>query len=65
MKLSEYIRDVGDEAFASKFDVTTRTAASYRLGQRTPRRELAQKIVAETSVTWEGIYAPTDAGTAA
>lgn len=58
MTLSEYIRDVGDDVFAAKFGVPPRTAASYRLGQRTPRRELSQKIVAETPVTWEGIYAP-------
>ena len=57
MKLAEYIAKVGDAAFASKFDVSERAAMSYRLGTRTPRPKLANRIVAATPVTWAGIYA--------
>jgi hypothetical protein len=56
MNLSQYIKKVGDAAFAAKFDVAERTAMSYRLKQRKPRPELASKIIAATPVTWGGIY---------
>ena len=56
MTLSDYIRQVGDEAFAKQFDLKPRTAIAYRLRDRRPRRELAQRIIADTPVTWDGIY---------
>lgn len=67
MTLADYIKSVGDQAFAEKFGVTTRAVMSWRLGTRTPRRETAQKIVAGTPVTWDGIYGarPTGEGEAA
>jgi transcriptional regulator with XRE-family HTH domain len=56
MNLADYIKKVGAEEFAKRFGVKPRTAYSYQLGDRLPRAETAQKIVAETPVTWEGIY---------
>jgi len=56
MNLSEYIRKQGAEKFAQRFGVTKRAALAWQYRTRTPRRELAQKIVAETPVTFEGIY---------
>lgn len=56
MKLTNYIEKVGDKAFAERFGITPRAAMSYRLGDRTPRPKLATRIVAETPVTWAGIY---------
>lgn len=56
MKLSDYIKAVGDAEFGKKFGVTRRAAMSWRLGDRLPRPDTAQKIVAKTPVTWDGIY---------
>jgi hypothetical protein len=57
MNLPDYIKQVGDKTFADRFGVSERAAMSYRLQDRVPRSKLAKKIVAETPVTWEGIYA--------
>ncbi len=56
MRLTDYIKQVGDADFARRFRIAERTAMSYRLKERTPRGPLAQRIVNETPVTWEGIY---------
>lgn len=56
MKLSDYIRTTGDKVFAKRFGVTERAAISWRLGERRPRPQIAQRIVDTTPVTWEGIY---------
>lgn len=56
MNLSDYIEQIGDEAFALKFGVTPRAASAYRLGQRTPRAAIAQRIVEDSPVTWAGIH---------
>jgi hypothetical protein len=56
MELQKYIEKVGDAAFAKKFGVAERTALAYRCGQRKPRPELAARIVAESPVTWAGIF---------
>lgn len=63
MNLAEYIRQIGTKEFAEKFGVTERAAIAYRQRARTPRKELAQQIVANSPVTWEGIYAPPPAPT--
>lgn len=59
MNLSDYIEHIGDEAAARLFDIPERVAKSYRLGERAPRRERAQKIIEATGgkVDWAGIYA--------
>lgn len=59
MTLSQYIEKVGDALFAARFGIAERTAMSYRLGDRKPRAPLAQRIVHETPVSWEGIYGQT------
>lgn len=58
MNLPDYIRDVGVKTFAEKFGVTERAAYSWMLRARTPRKEIAKKIVAKSPVDWEGIYCP-------
>lgn len=58
MKLTDYIQQVGDEKFARRFGWKTRKVMSWRLGDRRPRPEEAQIIVAKTPVTYEGIYGP-------
>jgi len=59
MKLRDYIREVGAKQFASEIGVTERAALAWQYGARRPRNKIAQKIVAKTPVTWEGIYAVT------
>lgn len=56
MNLPDYIKQVGDSEFAKRFDIKERTAMAYRLRERIPRSNLAQRIVKETPVTWAGIY---------
>ena len=60
MKLSDYIRQHGAKKFAAKFGVTERAALAWQYRTRLPRAEVAQKIVASTPVTYEGIYGPAD-----
>lgn len=59
MTLSDFIKSLGgDEAAAVLLDVEPRTVMSWRLGDRTPRPSMAQKIVArsEGRITLEDIY---------
>jgi hypothetical protein len=56
MNLPEYIEEIGVEAFAAKFGVTERAAVAWKYRARRPRREVAQKIVANSPVSWDGIY---------
>ena len=58
MNLSEYIKKQGAKKFAERFGVTERAAKAWQYRTRKPRTEVAQKIVAETPVTYEGIYGP-------
>jgi hypothetical protein len=58
MRLPDYIDKIGTKEFAEKFGVTERAAISYRQGTRRPRPEIAQRIVDNSPVTWEGIYSP-------
>ena len=58
MKLPEYIREMGIEAFAKRYNVTERAARAYQQRQRRPKPDVAQRIVDDSPVTWEGIYAP-------
>lgn len=58
VNLVEYIEREGDEAAAALFGVSVRTVASWRLGERTPRRKTAQIIVKRSPVTYAGIYQP-------
>lgn len=65
MKLTAYIAFIGDEAAAELFGISNRTAMSYRLGERKPRPEVAERIVLKTSgkVGWRDIYAPDNSKT--
>ncbi len=60
MKLSEYIKQRGIPESAELFGVSEAAAKSYRYGWRTPRPEVAMRIVAATGgeVTLAEIYAP-------
>ncbi len=61
MGFVEYIELVGEEKAAKLWDVEVRTVRSWRYGERTPRPIQAQKIVATSPVTYEGIYGPQQA----
>ena len=56
--LCRFIDEVGDKAAAEIAGISVRTAASYRLGERVPRPDIAQRFVDTGRVTWEGIYKP-------
>lgn len=56
MELKAFIEQVGDAKAARLFGVSARTAQSWRLGERIPRKELADVIVRKSPVTYEGIY---------
>lgn len=58
MKLSEYIKLIGDEKAAADFSVKPRTTGSWRRGERTPRKEQAAVIVKATNgiVSFQDIY---------
>ena len=60
MKLSEYIRKRGNRESAVLFGVSEATIKAYRYGWRTPRPEVANRIVAATGgeVTLAEIFAP-------
>lgn len=58
MNLSDYIKEFGAKKFAQQFGVTERAALAWQYRTRIPRPEIAQKIVANTPVTYEGIYGP-------
>jgi len=60
--LKDFIKELGDEKSGKLFEVKTRTALSWRLGQREPRPDQARLIVKKTArhrigpVTMDGIY---------
>ncbi len=56
MNLPEYIQSIGIKAFAKKFGVSERAALAWQYRTRLPRAETAQRIVAGSPVSWEGIY---------
>lgn len=58
MTLIEYITDIGDEKAAELFNVSTRTAAAYRRGERVPRPRKAREIekITNGKVTFENCY---------
>lgn len=56
MNLAEFIEQVGDPAAARLFGVEERTVASWRRGERTPRKETAKIIVDRSPVTYAGIF---------
>lgn len=56
MNLPDYIKQIGAKTFAAKFGVTERAALAWQYRARMPRPETAEKIVANSPVTWEGIY---------
>jgi DNA-binding transcriptional regulator YdaS (Cro superfamily) len=58
MKLATFIESVGDKEAARLFRVTTRAVASWRRGERIPKREHAQVIVIATDgqVSFDDIY---------
>lgn len=56
MNLPEYIKELGIEKFSNRFGVKMRTALSWQYKARRPRREVAQKIIENSPLTWESIY---------
>lgn len=58
MKLATFIESIGDKEAARLFGVTERAAASWRRGERSPKKEHAQTIVVATDgqVSFEDIY---------
>lgn len=56
LKLPEYIRQIGVDAFAKRLKANPRTVASWMRMERRPRPEMAQRIVEKTPVTMDGIY---------
>jgi hypothetical protein len=60
MDLPEYIKKMGVKAFSVKFNVSERAALAWQYRTRRPRPEVAQEIVDNSPVTWEGIYRPSD-----
>jgi len=65
MRLSDYVKQIGDEAAAELFEVKVRTAASWRRRERIPSHKQASIIVGRSPVTYEGIYGTTEATEAA
>lgn len=65
MNLSEYIALIGDKAASNLFGITERAAVSYRLGHRSPRPDVARRIVAVTDLSWADVYAPQEVKTKA
>lgn len=59
MNLPDYIKQIGVKSFAEKFGVTERAALAWQYRTRKPRSQIAEKIVANSPVTWEGIYSDT------
>ena len=63
MTLRDYIKSLGDgngeqgaTRFAEIYNIERRRAVSYLYQQRFPKPGLARRIVADSPVTWEGIY---------
>ena len=59
MNLSDYIKAKGEDEAARLFRVSIHTIKSWRYGQRNPRPDKANEIVATTGgeVSLSGIYA--------
>jgi DNA-binding transcriptional regulator YdaS (Cro superfamily) len=59
MNLPDYIREIGHPAAARLFGVSVWTIKAWRFGQRTPRPEKANEIVAITGgkLSLNDIYA--------
>jgi hypothetical protein len=62
MNLPDYIKKIGTAEFSRKFGVSVSAAAMYRRRERMPRPDIAQKIVAQSPVTWDAIYGKADKG---
>jgi len=60
MNLPEYIRTVGEEVVAKKFEVSIWTVRAWRQQAKFPRTSKANEIVQMTDgvVNLEGIYSP-------
>lgn len=58
VNLPDYIKQIGTKEFAEKFGITERAAVSYQQRVRRPRPAVAQRIINNSPVTWEGIYSP-------
>ena len=57
MKLTEYLKQMGDDRKAAElFGVSKSAIAMWRTGQRMPRPKHAKVIVEKSPVTVEGIY---------
>lgn len=58
MDLRSFIKALGGpKAFSERYPwISYRAAVNYACGTRWPKPEVARRIVAETPVTWEGIY---------
>ena len=58
MDLRSFIKALGGpKAFSKRYPwISYRAAVNYAYGIRWPKPEVARRIVAETPVTWEGIY---------
>lgn len=56
MNLSDHINAVGIAEFARSFGVPYHTAYDWAQGRKTPRPEYVNRLVAETPVTYAGIY---------
>ena len=60
MELAIFIKKMSDSHAAQLFNVSERTASSWRRLERAPSPMQSQKIIDLTQgqVTWEGIYKP-------
>jgi hypothetical protein len=60
--LSQYIRAMGIDAFCQKHGIKFRAANSWLYGYRRPQIKVARELIANSPVTWEGIYFPNESG---
>lgn len=58
MTMKEYLEMIGDRAMAQRLGVSRRAVQSWRLGDRTPRPNMARRIieVSEGKLDYSGIY---------
>lgn len=58
MRLRTYIKKVGDKELANRLKVTERRVSSWRLGQRSPRPDMARRIekITNRQVTFKECY---------
>jgi hypothetical protein len=54
--LKQYIRQMGIDAFCQKHGIKFRAANSWLYGMRRPNIKAARLLVANSPLTWEGIY---------